>query len=176
MNYKTLVFCLSIIALSCNSEVQDSEFAQDGFFDLEEFVDLQLQEELILPSVKRIINLDGKLESTDIENFDMEENLVYLKKFNINQPRWYDKYIVEETGNQLVYTAKDSSLRVERFELQQNDKEVVSIDINYKTGTFISSTKKNIHWEPGNILRIDNQNKSLWTDPSRLQIEWQFTQ
>lgn len=174
MNYKLLIFSLSLLAISCSNEVENSDFAKDGFFDLEEFIDLELQKDLTLPSVTRNITLDDKKESTTIEDFNIEENLIYLKKFNINQPRWYDKYEVEKVNNKVIYISKDSSLRVERFEYVQVDDQVVSIDVKYNTGTFISSTRKSIHWEPGRVLKIDNQNKSFWTDPSRLQIEWQF--
>ena len=158
--------------LSCaEKEVIDLE---KSFFDISVFVDSMLIVGQIQDEVLRKIVIDTETEEKVLTEVDMTEILGYLKQFDINRPRWYDKYSVEKSANSTIYKALDEDLEVKELVVSKTNNVINEIDILYKSKTLISSSEKKVKWMPSKTLTISNKSKSLWSAEQNMLISWAY--
>lgn len=174
---KSIVFIFVIsylVALVSCQTAQSVNVDKNKFFDIESYVDTLMSRQGTEFDVRRTIILDGEKETTELSDYDMTETFIYLKKFNINQPRLYDKYNVEDKGNKTVYTALKEDLNVRKCEVSRTSGKVERIYIDYKVGTMISASEKQIEFIPGQILSVNNKNVSRVSKNSDMTVTWEF--
>ena len=167
----SLVIIFSFFSCA-EKEVIDLE---KSFFDISVFIDSILVIEQIEDEVLRKIAIDSETEEKVLTEVDMTEILGYLKQFNINRPRWYDKYSVERSANSTIYTALDEDLDVKELVVNKINNEINEIDILYKSKTLISSSEKKVKWIPSKTLTINNKSNSLWSAEQNMLISWTYT-
>ena len=158
--------------VSCQVDSTEDLENKTTFFDLQDFADMQIDKHAVFPSVYRETIVNGEKESTMLDNYNMSEVYQYLKKFNINHPRLYDKYSTETNDASTSYTALDSSLNVQNFRIDYQADTVYRISLKYQVGSLISSSKKEIQFIPNKAVYVKSKNKSLWGQDEDMLITW----
>jgi len=169
-----IILLVFLSSVSCaKEEVKTS--AETSFFDITVFVDSILADKPIQSEVRRNISINDETEEKILTEVEMTKILGFLKQFNINRPRWYDKYHVEREGNSISYTSQDEDLDVKKMMVVTEKEKVAKIDILYKSQTLISSSEKNISWKPGTSLSLKNTSRSLWSAEQNMHFLWNYS-
>lgn len=164
---------LFLIGTSC-TEKEKVQY-ETSFFDISHFVD-SLLDVKSTSEINREIIINGQKEQVKLENNDLTEILEFLKQFNINRPKWYDKYTIRFSGNEVFYKAIEEDFEIKEMKVIKNDqKDIEEIQIYYKSNTLISNTEKMIIWKPNNRLDYKNTSKSLWSEPQYMDISWTYS-
>jgi len=161
--------CILVGLMSCNSE--QNSINEGPFFSLKNYLETEVKS-LGLVTVHQIVQVNEKKEETDLENFDLANGLEYLKEFDIDKPRFYDKYSVNDKDGTLSYTAIDEDMKVKNLVVKKEGNLVKEIIIQYKTKTIISTLEKEITFLPGQSLKIQNKTKAISRDPKNFDMIW----
>lgn len=176
MRRLTSFFCVILcyfVLNSCQDEVVSTS-KNTGLFDIEKYIDSLILVQHIYPSVNRTIVSGENREQLTMENFDVTECLEYLKTFGINKPQWYDKYKITRLDQSVIYEALDADLNVQKMEVLGDKNGSSGIQISYHTGTFLSSSEKEISFIPNQSLRINSINDSRFSASTKMEVTWNF--
>ncbi len=171
MRYWIVVIFLSLSIFSCTEKEKVSY--ESSFFDIEQFVDSLLTENSKSEIVREIV-INGEKETKTLEENDVTEIFEFLKQFNINRPKWYDKYKVTKTQNETMYQAIEKDFETKEVKVIENNNGITEVQIFYKSKTLISSAEKMIIWKPRTRLDYKNTSKSLWSDSQFMDISWTY--
>lgn len=172
---KYFIFFLLVVGFTTSCQVESTiDPNNNKFFDIERFIDTLMTQESPIHNVKRTIILDDKKEEKELVQYDMTEAYIYLKKFNINQPRLYDKYTVETDNETTTYTALEPELNVQKCIIEREGDKVQRVFIDYKVGTMISASRKEIDFMPGTKLSVDSENTSKFNKDGKMTVIWDF--
>lgn len=165
---------LLIVACSFSCADKVEKEYEKSFFDIPAFVDSLLVTEGNKDEVLRKVVIDNENEEKVLTRVDMTEIFGYLKQFNINRPRWYDKYSVERTADIETYTSLDEDLEVKKLSIYRFENKIANIRVLYKSKTLISSSEKQVIWAPSNKLSIISKSKSLGSAEQNMEMTWSY--
>ncbi len=171
MKQISLILLICCIAFSCTKKEKVTN--ETAFFDISNLVDSLLQIENKSTITRQLI-VNGKKESKNLKDQDLTEIFEFLKQFNINHPKLYDKYKVTKTANETMYKAIEEGFDLREMKVIKNKTSIEEIQIYYKSENLISSSEKMIIWNPATKLDFKNTNKTLWSDPQHMDISWTY--
>lgn len=172
MKWIGLLIILSTISCTSSEEIGDFE---TSFFDVSLFVDSLLMEDTSYDKVTREIKLNEEEEEVKVlTDADMTDIFGFLKQFNINRPRWYDKYTVTREPNMTTYSAVNEEYDVQEMKVTRAEQSISRIDILYRSKTLISSSEKKVTWLPKNKLSLQNTSTSLWSKEQKIDMSWTY--
>ena len=173
MKYWSILLVLFLLSTSCKKK--EKVDYETSFFDISQYVDSLLQVKST-SVINREINLNGKKEKVKLESNDLTEIFEFLKQFNINRPKWYDKYDVNRYKNEVSYHTTDENLDIKELTVVYNTQnKVEEINILYKSHTLISNTQKKVVWRPTERLEYNNISGTLWSNPDDVDISWTYS-
>lgn len=171
---KNIIFILLSIVFFGSCAEERTQNLDPDFFDITEFVEDHLKENTSYKSATRSITLNGEKEEKVFSDFEMNEILDFLKQFNINRPRWYDKYTIEKKDGIETYSANEEDLNIKKTILSRNNDKITGVEIQYVNNSLISSSEKLITWKLGESIEMNNKSKSLWSKPQEVEMKWTF--
>lgn len=164
-----------VFLVSCNNNSSNvAENTEKPFFDLKGF----FEKEIANPKFKTIektATIDSELETKTLANFDLEKELKLFSDCDINNPSLFDKYKTEESseGN-VIYTALNEDLKVQKIEILKSENTVKKIIIHKKVETQIYNSEKILMYEPTVGYSIQNSQKTLGSDKKDYEIKVVF--
>ncbi len=132
------------------------------FFDLKNYFEIQTikldaQKNPIFKEVKK----DGISERKTVLIDDWKTELQLFSQSDINKPAWQNSYQLKRTGNNLLYTATDPSLKTQVLRVVFEEKKLKSITIENKTSNLLFTSREILSYEPGKEYKIDKKTK-VW--------------
>ncbi len=177
-NLLHITFVLFIFATSC--QVKKAESNLQPFFDLNEFLEKEINSMADLKSIKKKVSINGKIDEQILNDFDLEKDLEIFRNANINKVIWLDKYDVDSTLNNLgqlnhvKYTALDKKLKTREFIVNYNDGKVNSITIKNLTSNQVTLLNQHLQYFPSKGYSIESIQEVTMTDGQILKIEVEY--
>ena len=170
---RNLLIFIFLITLFCSCSKNSSVSNEGPFFDLTEYVEMVLATDTI-QDIERIIISNGDEEKVSIDQFNMRKPIEYLKEFNINNPKFYDKYTITYTDGLEEYNALDESMKVKNVKLYSEENNLVKIIVDYQVETIISTMQKTIVFDVDKRLSIKNHTESILGKEQDLEMIWEW--
>ncbi len=143
------------------------------FFDIDELIESKIQRNEP-KDVEMTITTSDQEEIRTMPQYDLSKAYEYLKEFNINKAKWYDKYKVTNEQDIELYEALDPTMKIKRVEIIKQNDIIESIKIDYLNETIISDLSKRVIWNMDKSILIENQSKSIIGNKSILKIMWKW--
>lgn len=123
------------------------------FFRLKEYMEKQIAFlDSLKPEVQKTITMDEKKEIKTFANLDFRKELQVFIDADLNKPAWKDSYeqatSSEDNITSVIYTAKDSSLPVQRMIVEYRHGEIEDIAIMNKISNSLYSTTQSLIYKP----------------------------
>jgi hypothetical protein len=160
---KTTGFTLFIIILfasflsSCKPDIAKSDIK---FFDMKAYFHA---DSLHLTKLNHLtfktVTHNGITESkkVHINNWGLELSL--FSESDINKPAWTDSYTVQNSGNTLIYRAKDPELKTREIIINKQDNKIKWILIYNSTKNILYQTHEKLSYFPDSIYIIEKYQK-----------------
>jgi hypothetical protein len=155
MRYYPFLLLLGFLFVACAESAGSGEGdLPPVFFDLATYMQEQI-DSLANNSVRveKTIELNGKLETREMDDVNFANDLRVFREADINKPAWVEKYAADTqrlSGRHLLitYTALDSSLQTRSLVIDQDRGQVRKIEIFRRTGTVLSDGRHELWYEP----------------------------
>lgn len=169
----TLLFTVFLISCNNSSNV-NTENIEKPFFDLKGFFEKEIANQKF-ETIEKTVKVDEKAETKNLTDFDLEKELKLFSDCDINNPSLFDKYKTEEsTEGNLIYTALNEDLKVQKIEILKSNDTVEKIIIHKKVETQIYNSEKILTYEPTVGYSIENSQKTLGSDEKDYEIKVVF--
>ncbi len=172
MKWTAVLISLFIVVTSCADKATINQ--EDSFFDISVFVDSLLNDNASYVDVNRTIKMAGEKEEKELSSADLKNVFEFMKQFNINHPRKYDKYTVSKSPDKISYVTKEDHFEIKNCTILKKGNRIQSIEVLYESESIISSSIKNIVWMPEQSLIVQNSFTSLWSQPKEMEIKWTY--
>lgn len=139
---------------------------KQSLFDLGAFIDNQINflKDKNLKVSKSVI-YNGKEETNKVTITDWVKELTLFKNCNINKPSLIDSYNISKFGNNIIYQAKNKSLKAQKIVLvRTNTNNLESINISYQEDNLLFSLKREL------ALKIVNQQLKSYSVSSEEKV------
>lgn len=145
-------FLLCLFFLGCNVRPEQDNRALQSYFDLESFLDEQVEMMLAQEAgVEKNLESNGRKDEIIIEVNSAEEWKDQLSLFyeaNIDQPGYQGAFEIDSLNSEglqkVLYEAKDEKTPVQRFECNYQDGELVEIHIDFIEKNLVYNDKKTL--------------------------------
>ena len=172
MKYFTFAFVFLLI--SCETVTTEYVNSDKPFFDLAAFFDKEIKTHQNKKVTKKVAINDAS-ESQTLGAFDIKKELSVFIDCDINKPQLLDKYKTLEDDNQIIYTATDKNLKVQKIEILKNqDGTIKKIIINRKADTAIYTSDKVLTYITNQGLSIENKQDVLFSEEKNYAIHIEF--
>ena len=172
MKYFTFAFVFLLI--SCETVTTEYVNSDKPFFDLAAFFDKEIKTHQNKKVTKKVAINDAS-ESQTLGAFDIKKELSVFIDCDINKPQLLDKYKTLEDDNQIIYTATDKNLKVQKIEILKNqDGTIKKIIINRKADTAIYTSDKVLTYITNQGFSIENKQDVLFSEEKNYAIHIEF--
>lgn len=171
---------LLILTVSCTNEPTPGQPVVAAFFDLDGYMSAEI-ERLTERRVRadKSITLNGVTEKqTDIV-VNYANDLRLFREADINKPAWVEKYRSEEetlsgSHRMVTYTARDSSLVVQRLLVEEDQGATVKVEIERKTGTVLSDGVHQLVYQPATGYSVRTRQTNRFGDDvdAVIDVRW----
>lgn len=177
------IFWLTIIlAISfCTScEVENVKKSHQSFFDMNDFLDKEIDQLSNLESIKKQVEINEKVDEQILKTFDLEKDLTIFRNANINKVAWLDKYQVDSTMNnsgqlvELKYQATDPKLKTQEFNISFSEGKVKSILIKNASGNQVSELEQILQYHAMKGYSVISNQKVSLSKGQSLKIEVEY--
>lgn len=184
LKYTTPVILYSIFVLLSSACVSTdiNPPAINGFFDLSDFIDQEIIDKKgRVKKLKKVISLDGVVETKELENFNFEEETELFRSADINKVAWLDRYetdsIFYKNGQlkKLAYTSIADDLRTKKLMIHYNTKNIIdSILVDQSSTSVLAKSTQRLLYLPASGYRIENRQDITALDPHKLVVDVAF--
>jgi len=166
-----------MLLMSCSSQSTSTGIAIE-LFDTEAFL-LEEFQGVNQRSITKTIKYNDSVEIIEIEDYDLVEDIEVLKKTNINNPSWLDKYIVDTLDHHdgrvdLIYTAIDPKLKITKLTVSQENGHTISFESYELRDALISSSIKRITYVSNKGYQIATTSENLISPERNISIDVKF--
>lgn len=166
-----ILFTLSGL-YSCKPDIRETG-ASLKYFDLKKFIQADTARlNSLRPLVTKTVAHNQETAQTlqlRISNWGRELDLFAAS--DINKPAWRESYTIEQAGDSVVYTAKDSKLTTRRMVIQKAGNAVKKIAIqNYSHNILYQATEKLVYY-PDSLYLIDKLQQVRFLGDNRYVIK-----
>ena len=163
---------------SC-SDTPEETVLNDRFFDVTVFLqDHFSADNTKVRNVQKLIWFGEEVDTMNIKDYDISEDLKNFDAVNINRISWYDKYSQDtfnlEGEQQIVYTSIDPKMKTKHMEVNLTGNKVTSIKAIIEYNSIISDTKKTMSFEVDTGYEIHSESKSKLIKSRDIKIEVNF--
>lgn len=145
-----LILCLGL--LSCNVRPEQDSNARQSYFNLESFLDEQIEMLLTQDAgVEKNLESNGRKDEITIEVNSIDkwkEQLSLFYEANIDQPGYQGAFEIDSLNSEglikVLYEAKDEKTPVQRFECNYQDEELVEIHIDFIEENLVYNDRKTL--------------------------------
>jgi hypothetical protein len=173
--FLTLLVSLSFLFSNCQSKKEADESLKTSsststFFNLKDFLETEIRDKLKNQKlVKKTVNINGKVETKDVEIKDWNEELKPFFNADINKPAWSDKYQSSEKpvgmhSKVKTYSTTEKLLKTKQLSIIEDDstkQRTINIVTSDKTAVTQSDTQ--LVYESNSGYTISTQQKLLGT-------------
>lgn len=175
---------LTMLFSSCKNETKIGKFSEKDFFDLNAFVD----EEINLFKSKNCsvykegeINLEDDAINVDVKDFNWDKEFKILSDFNIKKTAWYDYFQIDTIEASLDgmgdvitirYTTESTNIPIKSLKisyLPTDFQQPVLIEGERKVKNWIFHTEQKIYYT-GSAMRVEGYQKILWLEEKNFNI------
>lgn len=179
---KTFWFILLLsISFFASCEIENVKSSHQSFFDINDFLEQEIAQLSELKSIKKKVEINGKIDEQVLETFDLEKDLTIFRNSNINKIAWLDKYEVDSTMNksgqltELKYHATDSKLKTRELTVSYSNGKVNTILIKNASGNQVSDLAQTLQYYSMKGYSVESNQKVSLSDAQNLKIEVEYS-
>lgn len=173
-----LLFLIGSLFTSC--DIEPVKNAHQQFFDINDFLDHEIKQLSELKSIKKKVEINGKIDEQVLEKFDLAKDLTIFQNSNINKIAWLDKYEVDSTLNnagqlsELKYLATDVKLKTRELTVVFANNKVKSIFIKNASKNQVSELNQSLQYHSLKGYSVENKQEVSLNDQQQLKIEVEY--
>ncbi|MEM1219678.1 MAG: hypothetical protein AAGH79_12245 [Bacteroidota bacterium] len=167
-----------LLPSGCQSIETAEEDKTSRFFDLEGYFE---QEKIRLRALDlsgvKTVRLNGEEETIELDSLPLENDFAIFLNSDINRRAWIDKYdgdtIYSAKGNLMAirYQSNDPKLKVQSIEIQLEEEEVSSIQIERTMESLIAQTKQELSYNAGRDYQVASIQSSIMGDTTLTKVQ-----
>lgn len=160
------LFILSISLLSCAQNTSNGVINDHAFFNIDQYLDDYFSQIKDSISVSKMVKIGlQEAETQMFPNYDIRKDLKLLRKANISDPSFLDKYIVDSTSIKGIrYTALSEDQKVLSLDIYGSLPEVDSIHATTQIQSMISNQVNTLRFVPNKFFSIKIAEKAVFKD------------
>jgi len=160
------IILLSISLWSCAQNTTKGVITDQAFFNIDQYLDDYLSQTNDSISVSKLVKIGNqKAETQVITNYDISKDLKLLRKANISDPSYLDKYTVDSTTIQGIrYTALSADQKVLALDIYRSQNEVDSIHATTQIKSMISNQVNTLRFIPNKLFSIKIAEKAVFKE------------
>jgi hypothetical protein len=170
----TAIIILVMTAVSCKNDSSEA-VGTAKFFDIKGYFRADSARlSKLNPSINKTVahNNDTETQKMQIPNWGTELSL--FSESDINKPAWRDSYKVQVSENNIIYLAKDSSLRTRRIIINKTGDRVKWILIINYTKNFLYESAEKLSYFPDSLYLIQKKQRVKLLGIDRYTISGAF--
>jgi len=164
--------------MSCQVEKVESNL--QPFFDLNDFLEKEVNAMSNLKSIRKEVSINGKIDEQTLNNFNLRKDLEIFRNANINKVAWLDKYDVDSTFNnsgqliQLKHNTTDEKLKTRELIVNYKEGKVNSISIKNITSNQVTLLNQHLQYFPNKGYLIESNQDVTMTGKQSLKIDVKY--
>jgi len=171
------IIIILAISFFTSCEVENVKTTHQTFFDINDFLEKEMTQLSDLKSIKKKVEINGKVDEQVLEKFDLEKDLTIFRNSNINNIAWLDKYEVDSIMNnsgqltELKYQATDPKLKTRELIISYSNGKVKSFFIKNASENQVSELMQNLQYNSMKGYTVESNQKVSLSDEQSLKVE-----
>jgi hypothetical protein len=163
-----------LMHVACSYGIEAVQKDSLPFFDLAGYIKTTISDSISY-NVEKSITINGSIESKQIERYAIWKDVKDFDTYDINRPALFDKYqvdtIQEGPIRHIVHLPIDEDLKVRLLKISlADDGQIIGIEINAATKSFLEDVALQITWQPGHGYVINRKSERLFKPEPSLQV------
>ena len=169
---QTLYFLILLCAISSCTEDKKTPDVKNKYFDIRGFFNREiLRLSTANRTVQKTVVHNGVSEVKQVKIPNWKNELDVFSASDLNKPSWRDSYNIKVNDDGIVYTTRDSSLKIKTIRINKSGDKITSIDIKTQVNNEIYNSTELLNYFPDSLYRIKKTQVVKLLGTNTYQIE-----